>query len=53
MAESIDIFLPIDQFGCFSAFLGEIFINNFNGYFLKGPPEAVKYTFSKLLFFYL
>jgi len=41
VAESIVIFFPIDQLGCFNAFLIEIFLNSFNDSFLKGPPEAV------------
>ena len=38
----------MDQFGCFNAFLGLIFLNLCKGSFLKGPPEAVIKTLSKL-----
>ena len=39
--ESIEIFFPICQFGCFIASFGFIFLKSFNDFFKKGPPEAV------------
>ena len=53
VAESIDIFFPIFQLGCFNAFLGVIFVNLFNGKWLKGPPDAVIKIFSISLLFIL
>ena len=44
--DSIEIFFPIFQFGCLIAYFGFIFIILFFGMFKKGPPEAVKMTFS-------
>ena len=41
VAESIEIFFPIDQLGCFSASLIEMFLNFCSGNLLNGPPEAV------------
>ena len=45
VAESIVIFAPIDQFGCFSAFSFFTFFSFSAGVFLKGPPEAVSSIF--------
>ena len=42
VAESIEIFFPIFQLGCFRAFFIVISLNLFNGNLLNGPPEAVK-----------
>ena len=41
VAESIEIFLPIDHFGCFIASLGFMFLNFFLFRFRNGPPDAV------------
>ena len=39
--ESIDIFFPILQLGCFNAIFGLIFDILLLGVFKKGPPDAV------------
>ena len=40
--ESIEIFLPIFQFGCFKAIFGFDIFNFFFDLFKNGPPDAVK-----------
>ena len=42
VAESIEIFLPIFQFGCFSANFALTFFTFNNFLYKNGPPEAVK-----------
>ena len=44
--ESIEIFFPIFQLGCFSANFGLILCIFFGEIFKKGPPDAVNITFS-------
>jgi len=46
VAESIVIFAPIDQLGCFSASSIVIEPNVSFGRLRKGPPEAVRIIFS-------
>ena len=48
--ESIEIFFPIFQFGCFAASYGLTFVCFFVGKFKKGPPEAVMIISSTSLF---
>ena len=45
----MDIFFPIDQFGCFKALMGFIFLSLLIWVFKNGPPEAVKIIFSTSL----
>ena len=49
--ESIEIFFPIFQLGCFVATLGLIFAIFFFDLFKKGPPDAVKTILSIVSFF--
>ena len=44
VAESIDILLPIFQFGCLTASFGLIFLKSDRGIFKNGPPDAVIIT---------
>ena len=44
VAESIEIFLPIFQLGCFKANFESTFFKSDFFLFKKGPPEAVKKT---------
>lgn len=41
VAESIDIFCPIDQLGCFIACAGVIEENSDKAFVKKGPPDPV------------
>ena len=50
VAESIDIFFPIDQLGCLRASLIDIFLKSLIGKFKNGPPEAVIIISSTLSF---
>ena len=49
VAESIDIFLPIFQFGCLRASLIVTLLNLDKGKSFKGPPDAVRKIFSILV----
>ena len=51
MAESTEIFLPIDQFGCFIALLAFAYFILLIGLFKNGPPEPVKIICSILFLF--
>ncbi len=44
VAESMVIFFPIDQVGCFKAFATDTFFISSALLFRKGPPEAVRIT---------
>ena len=48
VAESTEIFFPIDHLGCFIAFFGLIFLNLLSFNLRNGPPEAVIKIFSIL-----
>ena len=45
VAESTEIFFPIDQLGCFTACSGVISTRSLVSLFKKGPPDAVKINF--------
>ena len=49
VAESIEIFFPIDQFGCFNALFKDAFLIFFICQCKNGPPEAVIIMLSILL----
>ena len=46
VAESREIFRPMDQVGCFTASAGVMPLNSSRGRRKKGPPEAVRINFS-------
>ena len=48
VAESTDIFLPIDQFGCLIACSGVMLSKSFIFLLKKGPPDAVNINFDTL-----
>ena len=45
VAESTEIFFPIDQLGCLIACFGVILVRSSVLIFKKGPPEAVRINF--------
>ena len=45
VAESIDIFAPMSQLGCFRASFGVIESNSLIGFLRKGPPLPVRMIF--------